>query len=60
MCCRVYNFNTMEKIKVFEAHQGFISLKIWKIDYIRSIAVHDQLPYVLTSSDDMTGNICTS
>eukprot|EP01004_Peranema_trichophorum_P003013 NODE_202_length_3244_cov_63.779558_g175_i0.p1 GENE.NODE_202_length_3244_cov_63.779558_g175_i0~~NODE_202_length_3244_cov_63.779558_g175_i0.p1 ORF type:complete len:1006 (+),score=232.17 NODE_202_length_3244_cov_63.779558_g175_i0:275-3019(+) len=34
----------MEKIKVFEAHQ----------DYIRSIAVHDQLPYVLTSSDDMT------
>lgn len=44
MCCRVYNFNTMEKVKAFEAHQ----------DFIRCLAVHDQLPYVLTSSDDMT------
>eukprot|EP00667_Euglena_gracilis_P003481 EG_transcript_3495 len=44
MCCRVFNFNTMEKVKVFEAHQ----------DYLRALAVHDQLPYVLTSSDDMT------
>eukprot|EP00760_Papus_ankaliazontas_P031065 PhM_4_TR5174/c1_g1_i1/m.27073/K17302/COPB2, SEC27; coatomer subunit beta' len=44
MHCRVFNYNTMEKVTQFEAHQ----------DYIRSIAVHDQLPYVLTSSDDMT------
>eukprot|EP01012_Entosiphon_sulcatum_P011223 TRINITY_DN1674_c0_g1_i1.p1 TRINITY_DN1674_c0_g1~~TRINITY_DN1674_c0_g1_i1.p1 ORF type:complete len:960 (-),score=214.18 TRINITY_DN1674_c0_g1_i1:111-2699(-) len=34
----------MEKVKTFEAHQ----------DYIRALAVHDQLPYVLSSSDDMT------
>ena len=41
---RVFNYNTMEKLKSFEAHA----------DYIRSIAVHQQLPYMLTSSDDMT------
>lgn len=41
---RVYNYNTGEKITQFEAHP----------DYIRSIAVHQTLPYILTSSDDLT------
>ena len=44
MHCRVFNYNTMEKVTQFEAHQ----------DYIRCVAVHEQLPYVLTSFDDMT------
>jgi coatomer subunit beta' len=43
MFIRVYNYNTMDKVKNFEAH----------IDYIRSVAVHPTLPYVLSSSDDM-------
>ena len=43
MLIRVYNYNTMDKIKVFEAHT----------DYIRCVAVHPTLPYVLSSSDDM-------
>ncbi|KAJ6415917.1 hypothetical protein OIU84_004663 [Salix udensis] len=43
MYIRVYNYNTMDKIKVFEAHT----------DYIRCVAVHPTLPYVLSSSDDM-------
>ena len=41
---RVFNYNTMEKIKTFEAHS----------DHLRCVAVHPQLPYVLTCSDDMT------
>ena len=41
---RVFNYNTMEKVKTFEAHG----------DYIRSIAVHDVLPFLLTCSDDMS------
>lgn len=44
MYIRVYNYNTTERIKAFEAHQ----------DYIRSLAVHPTLPYVLSASDDMT------
>ncbi|CCW63705.1 unnamed protein product [Phytomonas sp. EM1] len=44
MNVRVYNYNTMERTKIFQAH----------VDYIRSIAVHDQLPIVLTCSDDET------
>ncbi|KAF3543663.1 hypothetical protein DY000_02010363 [Brassica cretica] len=40
---RVYNYNTMDTVKVFEAHS----------DYIRCVAVHPTLPYVLSSSDDM-------
>ena len=44
MQIRIFNYNTMEKVKTFEAHQ----------DYIRSLAVHDHLPYLLSSSDDMT------
>ncbi|KAL8153116.1 hypothetical protein V2J09_010876 [Rumex salicifolius] len=43
MYIRVYNYNTMDKVKVFEAHA----------DYIRCVAVHPTLPYVLSSSDDM-------
>jgi coatomer subunit beta' len=43
MFVRVYNYNTMEKLKTFEAHS----------DYIRCIAVHPTQPYILTSSDDM-------
>ena len=40
---RVYNYNTMEKVKEFDAH----------MDYIRSIDVHPTQPYLLSSSDDM-------
>ena len=43
MFVRVYNYNTMDKIKAFEAHT----------DYIRSLAVHPSLPYLLSASDDM-------
>mmetsp|Transcript_31650 Transcript_31650/g.94312 ORF Transcript_31650/g.94312 Transcript_31650/m.94312 type:complete len:1010 (-) Transcript_31650:167-3196(-) len=42
MLVRVYNYNTMDKVKVFEAHT----------DYIRCIAVHPTLPAFLTCSDD--------
>ncbi|QPH09591.1 hypothetical protein C2857_000476 [Epichloe festucae Fl1] len=41
---RVYNYNTSEKVAQFEAHP----------DYIRAIAVHPTLPFILTASDDMT------
>ena len=34
----------MEKVHTFEGH----------VDYIRSIAVHPTLPYILTCSDDMS------
>ncbi len=44
MHIRVYNYNTCEKIKEFEAHT----------DYIRSIAVHPTLPFILSASDDMS------
>lgn len=43
-CLHVYNYNTMERIKVIEAHK----------DYIRSVAVHPTLPYILSSSDDLS------
>jgi coatomer subunit beta' len=41
---RVVNYNTAEKVTAFEAHP----------DYIRAIAVHPTLSFVLTASDDMT------
>lgn len=44
MKLRVYNYNTMEKVKEWEAHT----------DYIRFIEVHPNRPYVLSSSDDMS------
>lgn len=44
MAIRVFNYNTMDKVHVFEAHT----------DYIRCLAVHPTQPFVLSSSDDMT------
>ena len=44
MHLRVYNYNTMEKVKEWEAHT----------DYIRFIEIHPNRPFVLSSSDDMT------
>merc|ERR1711871_1005867 len=41
---RVYNYNTSEKLREWEAHN----------DYIRCIEVHPSQPVVLTSSDDLT------
>jgi coatomer subunit beta' len=41
---RVFNYNTMEKVKTWEAHT----------DYLRNLAVHPSLPFILTCSDDMT------
>jgi coatomer subunit beta' len=43
MHLRVFNYNTHEKVTAFEAHA----------DYIRFLAIHPTLPYVLSSSDDM-------
>lgn len=43
MFIRLFNYNTMDRIKMWEAHA----------DYIRSIAVHPSLPYILSCSDDM-------
>jgi hypothetical protein len=40
----------MQKITAFEAHP----------DYIRAIAVHPTLPYILTASDDMTIKVSPS
>ena len=39
---RVYNYETMEKIIEFEAHT----------DYIRSVAIHPNLPCLISVSDD--------
>ncbi len=41
---RVFNYNTMEKIKSFDGHT----------DYVRCILVHPTLNYVISSSDDST------
>ena len=41
---RVFNYNTLEKVKDFEAHQ----------DFIRAIVLHPQEPYIITCSDDAT------
>jgi coatomer subunit beta' len=41
---RVFNYNTTEEVKKWEAH----------IDYIRALAVHPTLPYVISGSDDVT------
>ena len=40
---RVFDYDTTEKITEFEAHT----------DFIRSVAVHPTLPYLLSASDDM-------
>ena len=39
---RVLNYNTMDKVREFQAHK----------DFIRCIIIHPTLPYMLTSSDD--------
>jgi coatomer subunit beta' len=39
----IYNYNTSERIKSISAHS----------DYIRSVLVHPQHPYVLSCSDDL-------
>lgn len=39
---RVFNYNTLEKVKEFEAHN----------DFIRALAVHPSSPYLLSCSDD--------
>jgi coatomer subunit beta' len=44
MRLRVYNYNTMEKIKDLEAHA----------DYIRFVEIYPIMPYILSSSDDMS------
>ena len=41
---RVFNYNTMEKIKDFEAHN----------DFVRAILIHPQDSLVITCSDDST------
>ncbi|RHW74153.1 beta prime COP protein [Trypanosoma brucei equiperdum] len=44
MQVRVFNYNTMERTRTFQAHD----------DYIRGIVAHETLPILLTCSDDMT------
>lgn len=39
---RVFNYNTMDKVKEFQAHN----------DFIRAIIVHPIEPYIITSSDE--------
>lgn len=40
MLIHVFNYNTLERVHVFEAHT----------DYIRGIAVHPTQPYILSCS----------
>lgn len=44
MCIWVYNYNSLEKVQVVEGHK----------DYVRYLDLHSTMPYVLSSSDDMT------
>ncbi len=44
MTIRVYNYNTLERLHMFEAHS----------DYVRSIVVHPTQPFLLTSSGKNT------
>ena len=44
MSIRIFNYNTLERVHMFEAHS----------DYIRSIAVHPIQAFILTSSGKMT------
>lgn len=41
---RVYNYNTMEKVKTLEGHT----------DYIRCITVHPTMPFIFSAGDDAT------
>jgi coatomer subunit beta' len=47
MYIRIYNYNTLERLHQFEAHN----------DYIRSIAVHPTQSYLLTSSGRFDFNV---
>ncbi len=42
MTIRVYNYNTLEKVREFEAHS----------DFIRGLAVHPTQPYILSCSGE--------
>ena len=42
MQIRVFNYNTHERVISFDAHA----------DFIRMIAVHHTLPYLISASDD--------
>lgn len=44
MKIRVFNYNTMDKVKEWDAHT----------DYIRFLEIHPNRPYILSSSDDMS------
>lgn len=44
MKLRVFNYNTMEKVKEWDAHT----------DYIRFVEIHPNRPFILSSSDDMS------
>ena len=46
MMIRVYNYNTLERLQMFEAHS----------DYVRCIEVHPTQPYILTSSGKKTNS----
>lgn len=46
MQIRVFNYNTLERVHMFEAHS----------DYIRCIAVHPTQPYILTSSGTLVNS----
>lgn len=46
MQIRVFNYNTLERVHQFEAHS----------DYIRSIAVHPNQPFILSSSGESGRN----
>ena len=60
MLVRVFNYNTMEKIKEFEVYLDFIIIKFVFLflkahaDFIRCVLVHPTLSYLLTCSDDCT------
>ena len=44
MYLRVYNYNTMDKVREWEAHA----------DYIRYVEIHPNRPLILSSSDDLS------
>lgn len=44
MAIRIFNYNTMERVKVIEAH----------VDFLRCVVVHPQENYLISCSDDQT------
>lgn len=49
MMIRVFNYNTLGRVHMFEAHK----------DYIRCMAVHPTQPYILTCSGEATSTTCS-